>query len=99
MKRFYVYILASEHYGTLYTGMTSSLIQRLDQHKNNVLKGFTQKYNVKMLVYYEQHENFESACMREKQIKAWKRQWKINLIEERNPHWDDLYPNIKNTAA
>jgi putative endonuclease len=99
MKIFYVYILASKQYGTLYTGMTSNLLQRIYQHKNKMIEGFSSKYDVHMLVYWEPHDTFESACLREKQIKAWKRQWKINLIEEKNPHWDDLYLNLAASAA
>lgn len=89
-KRFFVYILASGHYGTLYTGMTSNLSKRIWEHKSKALEGFSKQYNVSHLVYYEPHETFESAVLREKKIKSWKRQWKINLIEQNNPHWDDL---------
>lgn len=99
MKEFHVYILASGHYGTLYVGLTSNLIQRIYQHKTEAIEGFTKKYGVHNLVYYERHENFEEAVNREKQIKAWKRQWKINLIETENPHWLDLYPNIASLIA
>ncbi len=94
MKQFYVYILASKRNGTLYTGVTSNLIQRVWQHKNNKADGFTKKYNVKILVYYEAHDNAENAITREKRIKKWKRNWKLRLIEERNPHWKDLYDEI-----
>ena len=94
-KQFYVYILASKRNGTLYTGVTSNLVQRVWQHKNNVIEGFTLKYNVKILVYYEAHENAENAISREKQIKKWRRNWKLRLIEESNPHWNDLYDNIR----
>jgi putative endonuclease len=93
-KQFYVYILASKPNGTLYTGMTSNLIQRVWQHKNNIIEGFTQKYNVKTLVFYEVHDNAESAITREKQIKKWRRAWKLQLIEKMNPHWKDLYKEI-----
>jgi len=93
-KQFYVYILASKRNGTLYTGVTSNLVQRVWQHKNNVIEGFTQKYNVKILVYYEAHANSEGAITREKQIKKWRRNWKLRLIEEKNPHWNDLYKDI-----
>ena len=93
-KQFYVYILASKRNGTLYTGMTSNLIQRVWQHKNNIIEGFTQKYNVKTLVFYEVHDNAESAITREKQIKKWRRAWKLQLIEKMNPHWKDLYKEI-----
>jgi putative endonuclease len=93
-KQFYVYILASKRNGTLYTGITSNLIQRVWQHKNGIIEGFTQKYNVKILVYYEVYENAESAITREKRIKKWRRAWKLNLIEEMNPQWKDLYDDI-----
>ena len=94
-KQFYVYILASKRNGTLYTGVTSKLVQRVWQHKNNMVEGFTQKYNVKILVYYEAHGDAENAITREKQIKKWRRNWKLRLIEESNPHWKDLYDNIR----
>ena len=90
----YVYILASQRNGTLYTGVTSDLIKRVDEHKNDVREGFTKKYQVHSLVYYESHDDIDSARIREKQIKAWKRQWKINLIEEENPEWRDLYGGL-----
>jgi putative endonuclease len=93
-KQFYVYILASKRNGTLYTGVTSNLVQRVWQHKNNAIEGFTSKYNVKILVYYEAHDNAESAITREKRIKKWRRNWKLRLIEESNPHWKDLYDGI-----
>ena len=86
----YVYILASQKNGTLYTGVTSDLIKRVDEHKHVALEGFTKKYKVHTLVYYESHDDINSARTREKQIKAWKRQWKINLIEKENPKWVDL---------
>jgi putative endonuclease len=93
-KQFYVYILASKPNGTLYTGVTSNLIQRVWQHKHDVIQGFTRKYNVKILVYYEVHENAESALTREKKIKRWRRAWKLGLIENSNPEWRDLYEDI-----
>ncbi len=93
-KQFYVYILASKRNGTLYTGVTSNLIQRVWQHKHDVIQGFTRKYNVKTLVYYEVHENAESALTREKKIKRWRRAWKLGLIENSNPEWRDLYEDI-----
>ena len=89
-----VYILASAMRGTLYVGVTSDLIQRVWQHKENLVAGFTSKYNIHTLVWYEQHATMESAIMREKALKAWKRLWKIELIESGNPEWLDLYPNI-----
>ena len=93
-KQFYIYILASNPNGTLYTGVTSNLIQRVWQHKHDVIQGFTRKYNVKTLVYYEVHENAESALKREKRIKRWRRAWKLGLIENSNPEWRDLYEDI-----
>ena len=93
-KQFYVYILASKPNGTLYTGVTSNLIQRVWQHKHDVIQGFTRKYNVKTLVYYEVHENAESALTREKKSKRWRRGWKLGLIENSNPEWRDLYEDI-----
>ena len=86
-KQYYVYILASKKYGTLYTGVTSDLIRRVYQHKANMTIGFTKKYDVKQLVYYESHHEIYEAITREKQIKKWNRQWKINLIEQNNPQW------------
>ena len=85
-----VYILASEPYGTLYIGVTSDLIQRLAQHREGVTGGFTARYGVHRLVRYEMFGDMEGAILREKQLKRWHRQWKINLIEGDNPHWIDL---------
>ena len=93
-KQFYVYILASKRNGTLYAGITSDLVKRVWEHKQNITKGFTNKYNVKTLVYFEVHHNPESAIIREKQIKKWKRDWKLKLIERSNPMWKDLYETI-----
>jgi putative endonuclease len=93
-RQFYVYILASKRNGTLYTGVTSDLIQRVWQHEQDLVEGFTKKYRVKKLVYYEVHDNAESAITREKQIKKWRRKWKLRLIEEKNPQWTDLYDEI-----
>ncbi len=95
MKQPAVYILASKRNGTLYTGVTSALVQRVWQHKKNLVEGFTSKYIVHMLVYYELHGDMEHAILREKQIKRWKRAWKIRLIEQMNPEWLDLYDSIK----
>ncbi|HEX3598989.1 MAG TPA: GIY-YIG nuclease family protein [Lacipirellulaceae bacterium] len=94
MKQPAVYILASRRNGTLYIGVTSDLVQRVWQHKNDVIEGFTKKYGVHLLVYYELHEDMESAILREKQLKKWNRDWKLRLIEEENPDWNDLYPSI-----
>ena len=95
-KEFCVYILASNRNGTLYIGVTSNLIQRVWQHQEKQVEGFAKKYEVQKLVWFEQHENAESAIIREKQIKKWNRDWKIRLIEETNPYWNDLYPSIIN---
>jgi putative endonuclease len=94
MKQFYVYILASRERGTLYIGLTSDLIKRVYEHKNDLADGFTKKHSVKMLVYYEMHDNFESAVTREKQMKKWKRAWKIELIENFYQEWKDLYDSL-----
>ena len=89
-----VYMLASQKYGTLYTGVTSNLAKRIWQHKNNQVDGFTKKYAVHNLVWYEVHESMESAIKREKAIKNWKRDWKIKRVEELNPDWCDLYSGL-----
>lgn len=89
-----VYILASKRNGTLYIGVTSNLVKRVWQHKNNHVSGFTQKYNVHLLVYFEPHDTMIMAIQREKSLKKWHRQWKINLIEENNPDWLDLWDSI-----
>lgn len=89
-----VYILSNKHNGTLYVGVTSNLVQRVWQHKNNLVSGFTQKYNLHNLVFFEMLENMESAIQYEKQLKKWNRQWKIELIEKTNPNWNDLYSEI-----
>ncbi len=90
-KQFYVYILSNKPNGTLYTGVTSNLPQRIQQHKNSQFDGFCKKYNVKQLVYFEPHDTAESAITREKQIKKWNRAWKLQLIEKNNPQWNDLF--------
>jgi putative endonuclease len=89
-----VYILANKRNGTLYTGVTGNLIQRIWQHKNNFIEGFTKEYSVHRLVYFELHQTMESAIQREKQIKKWKRNWKLKLIEDKNPTWEDLWEKI-----
>ena len=90
----YVYILASDKMGTLYIGSTSDLLQRVWKHKQKIFRGFTSKYNVMKLVYYEWHENLECMVKRERQLKEWQRNWKLRLIIEFNPEWKDLYPDI-----
>lgn len=87
----YVYILASQRNGTLYVGVSSDLVQRVWQHKNELMEGFSKDYGTKLLVWYEMHEEMYAAITREKQIKEWQRAWKIRLIEEMNPYWNDLY--------
>ena len=89
-KQYFVYLLASKPYGTLYVGVTSNLIQRVFQHKEGLVDGFTKKYDVHQLVYYEVYLDIREAILREKRIKKWNRQWKINLIEQSNPHWINL---------
>ena len=92
--QFYIYILASKKNGTLYVGVTSDLIKLIYEHKNDLIEGFTQKYAIHNLVYFEATESIESAMMREKQLKKWNRAWKINLIEKSNPAWHDLYSDL-----
>jgi putative endonuclease len=94
MKQYYVYILASKKNGTLYIGVTNNLLKRVYEHKNNLIGEFTKKYSVHNLVYYEAYSDIYGAIAREKQMKKWKRQWKINLIEKSNPSWKDLYPHL-----
>ncbi len=93
-KTFHVYILASRRNGTLYVGVTSDLIKRVWQHKSGEIDGFTKKYSVKNLVYYEEYSDAKNAIQREKRLKEWRRIWKISLIEKFNPNWDDLYGEI-----
>ena len=90
----YVYIMASQRNGTLYVGATSDLIKRVWEHKNKLIPGFTAQYNVHMLVYYEMHQTIMEAARRERRFKNWCRQWKLNLIEQGNPTWCDLYDEI-----
>jgi len=94
MSGYYVYILASRKKGVLYVGMSKNLKKRISEHKNDFLKGFTEKNKVKKLVYYEQRDGKESAVLREKQLKKWNNSWKIRLIEKFNPEWKDLYSDL-----
>jgi putative endonuclease len=94
MEQYYVYLLASKKNGTLYIGVTNNLVRRVWEHKNNFIEGFTQKYNVHKLVYYEIASDINSAITREKQMKKWRRQWKVELIEEGNSEWKDLYDSL-----
>jgi len=93
-KVYYVYILASKRNGTLYTGVTNDLIRRVMEHKEKIIKGFTSKYGADKLVYYESHRYINEAIRRESNIKAWKRKWKLELIEEENKEWKDLFYDL-----
>lgn len=93
---YYVYILASKKYGTLYIGVTSDLIRRVYEHKTKVVPGFTKRYGVDKLVLFETFDDPTSAIAREKELKKWRRDWKTRLIDEQNPNWDDLYNGISN---
>ncbi|MFO0389069.1 MAG: GIY-YIG nuclease family protein [Alphaproteobacteria bacterium] len=94
MKEYYVYIMASGKNGTLYIGVTSNLAKRVYEHRNGLVDGFTKKYGIKTLVYFEQTNDVEAAILREKQMKKWNREWKLELIEKMNPEWNDLYEEI-----
>jgi putative endonuclease len=93
-KIYTVYILANKPYGTLYIGVTGDLLSRITQHREGVMEGFTKKYGVHRLVWFENFGDVTQAIQREKTMKKWRRQWKINTIEETNPHWEDLYPQF-----
>lgn len=97
MKQHFVYILASQRNGTLYIGVTTDLLKRMWQHKNKAIPGFTAKYNVNMLVHYEVYDDYWIAANRERQLKNWKRKWKLDLIEKDNPEWNNLHSDIVNT--
>ncbi len=94
MNQYYVYILSSAKNGTLYVGVTGNIVKRIYEHKNDLVEGFTKKYQVHNLVYYEVHRHINEAIQREKQIKKWNRSWKIRLIEETNFSWRDLYDDV-----
>jgi putative endonuclease len=91
---FYVYLLASQRNGTLYIGVTNDLVRRVGEHKDGVVPGFTRRYNVKLLVYFEVFDDARTAIQREKHMKEWRRAWKLALIEKANPQWRDLYDEI-----
>jgi putative endonuclease len=95
MKQYYVYILASKRNGTLYIGVTNELKRRVVEHKDKLVDGFTKRYNVSILVHYELYPDVRNAILREKQLKTWKREWKIRLIEENNPGWKDLTGTLR----
>jgi putative endonuclease len=94
MSQYYVYILTNKKKGALYIGVTNDLAKRVYQHKNNLIDGFTKKYDIKRLIYYEIANDIRSAIRREKQIKKWYRDWKIELIERNNPYWKDLHDDL-----
>jgi putative endonuclease len=93
-RSYWVYILASRLGGTLYIGVTNNLVRRIYEHRMGLVDGFTKQYAVHRLVYFEQYSDIEAAILREKRLKKWNRAWKTRLIEEQNPNWDDLYPQI-----
>jgi len=94
LLEYYIYILASKFRGTLYIGITNDLIRRVYEHRNDLIDGFTKRYGVHMLVYYEQCTDVSVAIWRERRLKKWTREWKIRLIESMNPTWTDLYPGL-----
>ena len=98
-KYYHIYILASKRNGTLYIGVTSDLVRRVYEHKNNLIAGFTSRYKVHKLVYYEEFNDVFEAINREKRLKDWKRKWKLALIEAFNPMWTDLYPEISGSRG
>ena len=94
LNDYYVYILASDRNGTLYIGVTNNIVRRVNEHKNKDIKGFTEKYNIDKLVYYEKYEDINEAIIQEKRLKKWNRKWKLDLIEQSNPKWRDLSENF-----
>lgn len=94
MSKAYVYIMSNQIRGTIYTGMTTDIVRRIYEHRNHLVDGFTKQHNLTKLVYYEVSDSLDSALYRERNIKDYRRQWKINLIEENNPFWSDLYPTL-----
>lgn len=94
MNQYYLYILASKRNGTIYIGVTNNLVKRVYEHREGLIEGFSKKYKVKLLVYYEIHSDIKEAIKREKAMKKWLRKWKIELIEKHNPEWKDLYEGI-----
>jgi putative endonuclease len=94
---YFVYILASERNGTLYVGVTNDLIRRVQEHREGLVEGFTKRYRIKLLVWFEAHQEINEAILREKRIKRWRRNWKLQLIEVQNPQWLDLWPSLTNS--
>ena len=95
MPRAYVYIVTNRRYGTLYAGVTGDLIARVEQHRSGVVDGFTKEHGLRRLVWYECHDDILEAITREKRIKRWRRDWKVNLIQSVNPRWDDLFSHLQ----
>lgn len=91
---YFIYIIASRKNGTLYVGVTNQLLRRVQQHRERLVPGFTKKYGVKILVYFEVHNDINEAIAREKRLKHWRRSWKLELIEKKNPEWRDLWPEL-----
>ncbi|MBR1170033.1 MULTISPECIES: GIY-YIG nuclease family protein [Bradyrhizobium] len=91
---YYVYLLASKKYGTLYIGVTNDIVRRIHEHKSKAVAGFSKRYSVDRLVWFEIYDDPLTAIAREKELKKWRREWKVRLIEEKNPQWIDLYPQI-----
>lgn len=98
-RQFFVYLMASSKHGTLYAGMTNDLLRRAWEHREGVIEGFTKKYGVKRLVHFEVFDDVPNAKQRERSLKRWPRAWKTNLIEQHNPHWDDLYLELTRTPS
>jgi putative endonuclease len=98
-EKYAVYILASDRNGTLYIGATSDLVKRIWEHRSSIVDGFSKTYHVHKLVYFELHSSMEAAILREKQLKKWNRDWKLELIEEKNPYWRDLYSEILDSTG
>jgi putative endonuclease len=96
---YFVYMLASGHHGTLYIGVTNDLLRRVSEHREGLVPGFTRRYGVKWLVWYEQHVDIRDAIVREKKLKRWRRDWKIALLEADNRHWSDLYPVLAGNGS
>lgn len=94
MKKGFVYMMSNKKDGVLYIGVTSDIVKRIYEHKNGFVDGFTKQYNLKNLVYYEVYDDITEAVKREKQLKNWHREWKVELVNMQNPHWEDLYESI-----
>ena len=94
MKKGFIYMMTNKQYGVLYIGITSDIVKRVYEHKNSYVDGFTKQYNLNILVYYEVYDEIEEAIKREKQLKNWHREWKVELVNKQNPNWEDLYESI-----